>query len=228
LTSIPIEEVCVTAAVLKLSLLQLLHERWGHQDVCYVRDKIERDFGIKVKLPREICEPCQFGKAHRLPFGTRLKTHKAGELISADICGPLDVSFGGRKYLLVFTDHFTRYRYCYLLKEKSAAVDALRDMLTNAKSLGHVIQELISDNAREFVSNRFLEILSDFGVKSRLAAPYTPEQNGVEERTFRTIMEMVCMMQYSNPDIVFPNSIWAELAVTAGYILNHTGKSSVE
>jgi hypothetical protein len=39
---------------------------------------LKSELGIDVKLVRDICEPCVFGKAHRLPFGTRVKTTKPG------------------------------------------------------------------------------------------------------------------------------------------------------
>jgi len=42
------------------------------------------------------------------------------------------------------------------------------------------------------------------------------------------IVEMARTFRYSNPDVKFPDAIWAELVSTAVYVLNRTGKSSVE
>ncbi|GBP12333.1 Retrovirus-related Pol polyprotein from transposon TNT 1-94 [Eumeta japonica] len=50
------------AAVYKPSLLQLYHERWGHQNKEHVRYKLQRDLGITVERSIEVCEPCIYGK----------------------------------------------------------------------------------------------------------------------------------------------------------------------
>jgi hypothetical protein len=81
----PGKEERVSIAKANNSTLQLYHKRWGHQDKQHVRQMLKSELGIDVKLVRDICEPCVFGKAHRLPLGTRVKTTKPGELISTDI-----------------------------------------------------------------------------------------------------------------------------------------------
>lgn len=48
-----------------------LHENWGHHDKRHVKKLLERDLDIKVQLEDKICELFVYGKAHRLPFGTR-------------------------------------------------------------------------------------------------------------------------------------------------------------
>lgn len=40
---------------------------------------------MNIKLDTELCEPCIYGKAHRLPFGTRKQTEMPGKLISTDV-----------------------------------------------------------------------------------------------------------------------------------------------
>jgi hypothetical protein len=82
---IPGKEERVSIAKANNSTLQLYHKRWGHQDKQHVRQMLKSELGIDVKLVRDICEPCVFGKAHRLPFSTRVKTTKPGELFSTDI-----------------------------------------------------------------------------------------------------------------------------------------------
>lgn len=48
------------------------------------------------------------------------------------------------------------------------------------------------------------------------------------ERENWKIAEMVRTLKYLNPEINFPDAIWAELVSSAIYILNGMGKSSVE
>ena len=74
------------------SMLQLYHERWGHQDKRYVQEMLRKELNFRVNLDSEICEPCVYRKTHHLPFGTREKATKPGKLISTDFCGPFDLS----------------------------------------------------------------------------------------------------------------------------------------
>ncbi|GBM45244.1 hypothetical protein AVEN_140139-1 [Araneus ventricosus] len=55
------------------SLLQLYHERGGHQDKRHIKDMLQKELGISVHLDNKPCESRIYGKAHRLPYGTRKK-----------------------------------------------------------------------------------------------------------------------------------------------------------
>ena len=143
-----------------------------------MKNLLQKELGINVKLGREICEPCVYGKAHRLAFGTRIKASQQGELIAIDLCVPSDVSFGKKKYMAVFTDVCTKFRYCYIIAEKSDVTAALQAMIAYAKQQGHSIKALLSDNGGEFDNVEVKAILQKNGITHRLAAPYTPQQNG--------------------------------------------------
>ena len=225
---IPESDTKVNVAVADSSMLQLYHERWGHQDKRHVKEMLEKEVGIKVKLDKELCEPCIYGKAHRLPFGTRKRATQPGELMSADVCGPFDDSFTKKRYLVVFRDSYTKFRYGFILSQKSEVKNVLKQMLAHAKAQGHSIKELLCDNGGEFDNVEVRETLQNNGITLRLTAPYTPEQNGGSERENRTIVEMARTFKYSNPNVKFPEAIWAELVNTAIYVLNRTGKSSKE
>lgn len=209
--------------------LQLYHERWGHQDKRHVAAKMQKELNIKVgRIERQPCEPCIYGKTHRLPFGHRVRASKPGELMSADVCGPFPPSYAGKRYVVVFKDSYTKFRYGYLLSEKSEVKNKLVSVLKHARQLGHPIREIISDNGGEMDNRAIRDILSSEGVTQRLTAPYTPQQNGICERDFRTTIEMARTFRYSNKEIVFPEEMWAEFVATSIYILNRTGKSSEE
>ena len=163
-----------------------------------------------------------------MPFGTRPKATKPGELFTTDLSGPFYDSFTKKRYLLIFKDVFSKFRYGYCIREKSDAKSVLEEVLVHAKNLGHQIKELLSDNGGEFDNDEVRRILSKLGAKQLLTAPYTPQQNGSSERDFRTIVEMARTFKYSNSEVNFPNAIWAELVTAAIYVLNRTGKSSVQ
>ncbi|GFT42873.1 retrovirus-related Pol polyprotein from transposon TNT 1-94 [Trichonephila clavipes] len=101
-------------------------------------------------------------------------------------------------------------------------------MLAHTRTLGYSVKEFLCDNGGEFDNKDVHEILHSNGITQRLTAPYTPEQNGASEREMQTTIEMARTLKYSNPEVSFPAAIWAELVNSAIYILNRTGKSSIE
>ena len=211
------------------SLLQLYHERFGHQDKRHVKAVLEKELNISVQLDTDLCESCIYGKAHRLKFGRRNAAVEPGELLSADVCGPFSgESFSGKRYFVVFKDHYSKMRFIVFLKHKSEVTQALQDVLSQAKTQGHTIKEFLSDNGGEFNNDKVRDILRSHGITQRLTAPYTPQQNGGSERENRTIVEMARTLKYSNSEAAFPVAMWAELCSTAVYILNRTGKSSTD
>nr|GFB87194.1 hypothetical protein [Tanacetum cinerariifolium] len=60
--------------------------------------------------------------------------------------------------------------------------------------LGKKIKALQSDRGGEYLSQEFKDYLSENGIVQNLTSPYTPQQNGVSERTNRTLLDMVRSM----------------------------------
>ena len=74
-----------------------------------------------------------------------------------------------------------------------------------------------SDGGGEYDNNDFKTHLEEKGVKHEMSCPYTPSQNGVSERSNRTVMEAArCMLHSSNA----PLWLWSESVKYAAYILN--------
>jgi putative transposase len=53
-----------------------------------------------------------------------------------------------------------------------------------------------SDNGLIFQSRRFRAALKDYGITQEFITPYTPEQNGIIERFFRSLKEE-CVYQHN-------------------------------
>jgi IS30 family transposase len=87
------------------------------------------------------------------------------------------------------------------------------------KKYGHQIQRLRIDNGGEYVSNNFASYCTTQGIQMQHIVPYTPQQNGVDERKNRTIKEMAnCMIQSKGLSLKY----WVEAINYANYIVNHT------
>lgn len=209
----------------KENLLQLYHERFGHQNKRHVKAIIDKELQMNVSLNTELCKGCIYGKAHRLPFGTRKKAMKPGELVYTDVCGPFQNSTSGYRYFVLFRDDYTKFRIIYFIKEKSEVADKLKQFLAETKTTGHVIKELLSDNGGEFDNKQVKEILQREGIIQRLIMPYTPQQNGCSERENRTVVETARTIMHAYGNIT--QNLLAEMINSASYILNRTGPSNI-
>lgn len=207
--------------------LQLYHERLGHQNKRHVAKLIQRELGVKLSSSSsDICEGCVFGKSHRHKFGERPKATKPGELISTDVCGPFPYSISKCRYYVLFKDSYTKYRWIYFLRHKSEVHACLKDFLAEAKTCGHVVQELLSDNGGEFDNGQVRSTLRQSGIRQRFTMPFTPEQNGGTERENRTVVEMTRAIMHAHDEI--PKGLWAEISKASVYILNRTGPTPVD
>ncbi|KAF2887941.1 hypothetical protein ILUMI_18233 [Ignelater luminosus] len=75
------------------------------------------------------CVPCINGKQTRTPFNKSKKGNRASkvlELIHSDLCGPIEKSCSGARYLLTFIDDFIRKTFGYVLKNKSEVFEKFK------------------------------------------------------------------------------------------------------
>ena len=205
--------------------LQVWHERLGHQNKRYV-EKYLKKHGIAYTKDNQMCEACILGKQHRQSFGTRVTNIvKPGELIHADVCGPMqEYSFRVCKYFVVFKDEFSKFREVYFIKNKSEVAEKLKHFLAKAKTVGHTVKELLTDGGGEFDNKEVKRITAEVGLNHRMSMPHTPEQNGSAERENRILIEAARSMLQSKK---LPNKLWAEAVNTAAYVLNRTGPTKI-
>lgn len=220
------DDPAVVCVAHKVEMLQVWHERLGHQNRKYV-EKFLKARGIKYITDNYFCEGCAMGKLHRLSFGSRLdSTDKPGDRVHADVCGPMEMSsFSGCRFYVLFKDDYSKYRYIYFLRQKSEVCCRLKQFLAEAKTMGHVVKELLTDGGGEFNNRDVKTVVHEYGINHRITMPYTPEQNGAAERENRTVMEAVRSMLHSSN---LPNKLWAEAANTAVYTLNRTAPTKIE
>lgn len=205
---------------------ELWHRRLGHVNSKYLNQMTSAVEGIdlseKVVSSKSSCSVCCEGKQCRLPFshvGTR-STEKL-ELVHTDLCGPMEVvSMGGSKYFLLFVDDYTRYIFVYFIESKNQAFNCFKEFKTLVeKQTNMKIKALRSDNGLEFCNNEFDLYLKREGINHQKSNPYTPEQNGLCERTNRTVVEKArCLLFDAN----LGKEFWAEATNTAVYLQNRT------
>ena len=80
-----------------------------------------------------VCGPCQLGKQTKVKhLGTQTSaTSRLLELLHLDLMGPTRTeSLGGKRYIMVVVDDFTRYTWFILLRSKSDAPEHIEVLCT--------------------------------------------------------------------------------------------------
>ena len=144
----------------KIDQVNLWHQRLGHASHKQLEkiSKCDAVVGLPMfeKIDKCIRGPCQIGeqiKSKHLSVAS-VQTSRPLELLHIDLMGPVRVqSLGGKKYILVVVDDFTRYTWVVLLKDK---IEAPEKMIHLCKKLqvekDTMIARIRSDHGREFRS----------------------------------------------------------------------------
>ena len=103
-------------------------------------------------------------------------TSRPLELLHLDLMGPTRTKFlGGKRYIMVMVDDFTRYIWVILLRSKSNAlehIEALCIRLQNEKSLK--VDQIRSDHGKEFENSYMESFCTRSGISQEFFAPITP------------------------------------------------------
>ncbi|KAK0571320.1 hypothetical protein LWI29_014080 [Acer saccharum] len=208
--------------------IELWHERLGHMNFRDLRTlgKFNCVRGL-LKLGKKangICGPCLQGKQTKSMHkkGKYLSTKEPLELFYMDLMGPMQTkSLGGKRYIFVCVDDFSRFTWTYFLREKSETFDKFKMLCTKIQnemnSSIKSIKRIRSDHGREFENASFESYCNSLGISHEFSAPRTPQQNGVVERKNKVLQEMARVMLLSNN---VPRNLWAEAVNTACYIGN--------
>jgi hypothetical protein len=133
-------------------------------------------------------------------------------------------SLGGARYAVLFTDERTRWRRIFFMRAKSETLQRFQQYEQDMSGLlrGACIKRvsvwgLQSDNGGEYTGHDFEDYCKARGINQTFSGPHAPQQNGIAERSWRTIMEMArCLVAEAG----LGKEFWAEAAHTAVYLMN--------
>ena len=177
----------------------------------------------KLKMEKDlVCAPCRHGKmvAASHPPVNQIMTSEPGELLHMDTVGPARVrSLGGKSYVLVIVDDFSRYSWVFFMETKDGALPFACDLILRLKSENPkgVMRALRTDNGTEFKNSHFEHLCSSLGLEHQFSSPYVPQQNGIIEQKNRTLVEMARTMLDEHHT---PRRYWAEAINTACHVSN--------
>ena len=210
------------AAYTASELAELWHRRLGHRNWADVQALSRLDSGVPEGLGDKIavCDVCQVSKhkRHSFPSESNYRAKQKLELVHTDLLTVDTPSMGSNRYAIIFTDDFTRMRWVYFMKSKSDTLSCMKQLHKDIARLYKLrIQGIRADHGGEFVAGAVREYLKDEGITLQFSAPYAPQQNGVAERSWQTVMDMArCLLE----DAGLAKTMWCEAVRHAVYLLN--------
>jgi hypothetical protein len=174
---------------------------------------------------------------HRTPFPTKghVKATEVCELVHGDVRGPTHVStFDDFKYYSLLKDDYINYIDVKLIKKKNGVVEHIMEFYERIKNqTGKLIKVLRTGQGREYEGERLATWKKQKGIIHQTTNHYTPQQNGVSERSNRTVMDSVRSSIYNNnsSNQLLQNTgrhlmeLWGEFLCATVYVRNRSVSS---
>ena len=170
----------------------------GHLGCKKTKEKILQRFywySLKdeVVLHIQKCDTCTADKrppkVPRAPMGS-LRVGAPGDCIATDYLGPLPITDRGHRYILLFTDHFTKNVEVIPVGDMTAEVCAQK-LLNEVISRWGCPLSIHSDQGRTYESRVFKELCRMLEIRKTRTSARNPRGNGQAERFNRTLLRMI-------------------------------------
>jgi transposase InsO family protein len=170
----------------------------GHFGVKKTCERIKQNFywyGMKgdIELYVRHCDTCASDKkppkTPRAPLGT-IKVGAPMDIIATDYLGPFPQTSQGNRYILVLTDHFSKYVEILAVPDQTAETCASRILNDFIARWGCPLS-ILSDQGRNYESSVFRELCKILEIKKIRTSPKNPKCNGQAERFNRTLVRMI-------------------------------------
>jgi hypothetical protein len=177
----------------------------GHQGVNRTIERVRQAYswpGLYTEIRKYVtsCIECQKRKGRADPPAAPQLLFQATrpfQRISIDIIGPLSPNTQGNRVILTCIDNFTRWPEAIPLPDQRAHTVA-RALVENVICRYGVMEKIISDCGRNFISALFREICSLLRIKHITTTPYHPQGNSIVERSHQGLTTTIT--QYLAPD----------------------------
>lgn len=190
--------------VLRETMLNLTHDRWGHQGVDrtvnLLRDRCYwPGMSGELRLYIKKCYRCTMSKVPTpaiCPPQRHLLAFRPQEIVAVDFL-KLDKGRGGYEDVLVITDVFSKYCQAVPCRDQTAltVAKALRDSWFTHYGIPGRIH---SDQGRSFENAIILELCKLYGMKKSRTTAYHPAGNGQCERFNKTLCGLIRSLEPGN------------------------------
>ena len=178
-------------------LVKMTHENFAHMGVKKTLSLLAEKYywinmNFDVKLYVGACKSCAEKKNSPKKQHTKgsLQANYPFQKISIDITGPLPGGSHGEKYILGIIDNFSRYASLIPL-QRATAGEVARALYERWITVFGAPDVIHSDRGTEFENKVIYELCALFGIRKSKSSPYYPQGNGIIERLFRTVKDML-------------------------------------
>lgn len=159
------------------------------------------------------CKSCLERKAHQpkhlAPFQQVPSPEGPFENIYFDVVGPLPVTENGNRYIITFTDNFTKWLEAFPVASMES--ETIAKILMEFISHFGTPRKLYSDRGSNLISKGMEKIYDSLGIKKINITPFRPQGN-VVERTHKTIANFLTHLvnnSHNNWDDKLPYALLA-------------------
>jgi hypothetical protein len=225
----------------------LWHDRLGHASTGRLKFLYENGGaegfdvrGGKWKHDRHCkCPTCLAINNDRLHIGaTRQYAEyitQCGQRVISDVAGPFPESVEGWRYVVSYTDYYSRFTCCYFVKQKSDVEATLEALIAFYKREGFLIRELVTDAGGEYGGGHERLVLeSDFdatndegfvfsrtckanGIVHTVTPARKPQLHGIAENWNRQVFRIANSLLYAAR--ISP-ILWASAVAHANFLKN--------
>ena len=134
----------------------------------------------------EICQAAKSGGTKHVNTHQRLFAGRPWQKVAIDLVGPMPPTPRGNKWILVLTDHYTRWQDAIAIPDVTAPTIAtiLDERIFCYLGLP---EQLHTDQGVQFESQLMSELCQLWGVHKTHTTPYHPQANGIVERNNRVL-----------------------------------------
>lgn len=138
------------------------------------------------------CVECQKLKTLNKKYKAEMQpifATRPNQIVTTDLMGPLPLSYGKFKHILVIVDHFTKYVE-FLPLETASAQETAKRMIEYICRHG-VPESILSDRGTNYQSQLISEIWELLDIRRLRTTSYWPQCNGQTERMNKTLQIMI-------------------------------------
>ena len=170
----------------------------------------------KPSKTTKYCEECVLSKSTRNAFNDHLSRNKAIKLLERL---HMDLAFINQQYVLGILDEFSRKPFIFILNSKSEAPQKVIDLLNFMENqTTHKVKSIHSDNGSEFVNSTISEFCKTKGIKQTTSVSYTPQNNGLAERMWRSLLNTTRSLIFQSQ---IPQTFVNDAILTACFLLQY-------
>ena len=184
---------------------------------------------------KDWCKACQIcasrrdtGRKPKVPLKPMPIALAPMEQTAMDIVGPLPLTRSGNKYILVFSDYFTRWPEAYAMEDQKSETVAQIFVEKIVYRYG-VPKKLLTDRGANFLGEVLESISKIFKITRIYTSPYHPQTDGLVERFNQTLLKMIsCFVNEQQTDwdvyiapclFAYRNTVHSSTGATPFYLM---------